>query len=96
VQTVNPGAYLTGFNEAMAENAFRWLDDDVNFTKRQFMRDMVANLIGSPEGRRDPDEMIARMIEVIPASNGKFRNVHPRFVEDALKQHQSEMFSREI
>ncbi len=32
VQTINPGAYLTGFNEAMAENAFRWLDDSVNFT----------------------------------------------------------------
>jgi NAD(P)-dependent dehydrogenase (short-subunit alcohol dehydrogenase family) len=25
VQTINPGAYLMGFNEAMAENAFRWL-----------------------------------------------------------------------
>jgi hypothetical protein len=32
VQTINPGP---GFNEAMAENAFRWLDDDVNFTKRE-------------------------------------------------------------
>ncbi len=54
VQTINPGAFLTGFNEAMAENAFRWLDDDVNFTKRDAMRKIVADLIGGPDGRLDP------------------------------------------
>src|SRR6202012_1888222 len=54
VQTINPGAYLTGFNEAMAENAFRWLDDEVNFTSRDAVREMVASLIGSPTGRMDP------------------------------------------
>jgi NAD(P)-dependent dehydrogenase (short-subunit alcohol dehydrogenase family) len=96
VQTINPGAYLTGFNEAMAENAFRWLDDSVNFTKRDAMRTMVAGLIGSPDGRRDADDMIARMIEVIPAVSGTFRNVHPRFVEDGLRDHQAEMFTRRI
>jgi NAD(P)-dependent dehydrogenase (short-subunit alcohol dehydrogenase family) len=96
VQTVNPGAYLTGFNEAMAENAFRWLDDAVNFTKRETMRGIVKDLIGNPEGRLDPKDMIAKMIEVIPASTGHFRNVHPQFVEDALKKHQKEMFDRMI
>jgi NAD(P)-dependent dehydrogenase (short-subunit alcohol dehydrogenase family) len=96
VQTINPGAYLTGFNEAMAENAFRWLDDSVNFTKRETMRGIVDTLIGNPEGRLDPNDMIAKMVEVIPASEGHFRNVHPKFVEDALKQHQKEMFERTI
>jgi NAD(P)-dependent dehydrogenase (short-subunit alcohol dehydrogenase family) len=96
VQTINPGAYLTGFNEAMAENAFRWLDDSINFTKRDAVHTMVAGLIGSPEGRRAADDMIARMIEVVPASTGNFRNVHPQSVEDALRTHQAEMFSRQI
>ncbi len=96
VQTINPGAYLTGFNEAMADNAFRWLDDDLNFTKRAAMRGMVEALIGSPQGRLDPADMIARMIEVIPAHTGKFRNIQPAFVETALKDHQREMFTREI
>ena len=27
VQTINPGAYYTGYNETMADNPFRWLDD---------------------------------------------------------------------
>jgi NAD(P)-dependent dehydrogenase (short-subunit alcohol dehydrogenase family) len=96
VQTINPGAYLTGFNEAKAENAFRWLDDAVNFTKRDMMRGMANGLIGNERGRLDPGDMIAKMVEVIPASRGKFRNIHPEIVEDSLKSHQAEMFQREI
>lgn len=96
VQTINPGAFLTGFNEAMAENAFRWLDDELHFTKREAMREIVAGLIGNPEGRLDPKEMIAKMVEVVPADEGKFRNVFPPFVEDLLKQHQAKMFDLKI
>jgi NAD(P)-dependent dehydrogenase (short-subunit alcohol dehydrogenase family) len=96
VQTINPGAYLTGFNEAMAENGFRWLDDSVNFTKRSVVREMVAGLIGSERGRMDPREMIAKMIEVIPQSTGKFRNLSPQVAEDAVRNHQVEMFDRTI
>src|SRR5271170_267811 len=96
VQTINPGAYLTGFNEAMAENAFRWLDDEVNFTKRAAVREMVAALIGSPSGRMDPSDMIGKMVEIIPQVSGKFRNLHPKRVEDAVKAHQIEMFDRTI
>jgi len=96
VQTINPGAFLTGFNEAMAENAFRWLEDGVNFTKRDAMHKIVAGLIGNAEGRLDPKEMIAKMVEVIPLSDGNFRNVFPAFVETALRDHQSEMFKLRI
>ncbi len=96
VQTINPGAYLTGFNEAMAANAFRWLDDAVNFTKRDAMHKIVSGLIGNADGRLDPKEMIARMVEVVPATEGNFRNVFPAFVEEALKKHQTEMFTLRI
>jgi NAD(P)-dependent dehydrogenase (short-subunit alcohol dehydrogenase family) len=96
VQTINPGAFLTGFNEAMADNAFRWLDDAINFTKRNAVREMVAGLIGSPRGRLDPADMIARMIEVIPGGEGKFRNLHPPSAEELVKMHQAEMYGRTI
>jgi NAD(P)-dependent dehydrogenase (short-subunit alcohol dehydrogenase family) len=96
VQTINPGAYLTGFNEAMAANAYRWLDDDINFTKHSAMDKIAAGLIGSAEGRLDPKDMIAKMIEVIPARTGHFRNVHPGIIEDQLKKHQTEMFDLTI
>ncbi|WP_144156057.1 SDR family oxidoreductase [Paraburkholderia sp. BCC1885] len=92
VQTINPGAFLTGFNEAMAENAFRWLDDDVNFTKSDALREMYKGLIGNPEGRLDPSEMIARMVEIVSADGGKFRNVVPQFMEERLRKHQAKMW----
>jgi NAD(P)-dependent dehydrogenase (short-subunit alcohol dehydrogenase family) len=96
VQTINPGAYLTGFNEAMAANAFRWLDDATNFTKRDAVRELVAGLIGNDRGKLDPEDMIAKMVDVIPARTGHFRNVHPPFVEQKLREHQAEMFERMI
>ena len=36
----------------------------------------------------DPQEMIDRMIEIVPADTGKFRNVVPKAIEDMLKDHQ--------
>jgi NAD(P)-dependent dehydrogenase (short-subunit alcohol dehydrogenase family) len=94
VQTINPGAYLTGYNETMADTPFRWLDDSKNFTKREAMRATFDSLLGTPEGHLDPQEMIARMIEVVPADTGKFRNVCPQFVEDMLRKAQAEAWER--
>lgn len=88
VQTINPGAYLTGYNETMADNPFRWLDDSRNFTKRAEMRATFDSLLGTPQGRLDPEEMIGAMIKIVPSDKGKFRNVVPKFVEDMLKEHQ--------
>jgi NAD(P)-dependent dehydrogenase (short-subunit alcohol dehydrogenase family) len=96
VQTINPGAYLTGYNETMADNCFRWLDDSKNFTKRAEMRATFDSLLGTPQGRLDPAEMIGRMVEIVPSDTGKFRNVVPQFVEDMLKQHQLDAWTRQI
>jgi NAD(P)-dependent dehydrogenase (short-subunit alcohol dehydrogenase family) len=88
VQTINPGAYYTGYNETMADNPFRWLDDAKNFTKRADLRKGFDDFFATPEGRMDPKEMIDRMIEIVPADTGKFRNVVPKVIEDMLKEHQ--------
>lgn len=88
VQTINPGAYYTGYNETMADNPFRWLDDSKHFTKRADLRNGFDAFFATPEGRMDPKEMIDRMIEVVPADTGKFRNVVPKVIEDMLKTHQ--------
>ena len=96
VQTINPGAYLTGYNETMADTAFRWLDDSRNFTKRATLRKTFDDLLGTPEGSLDPKEMIDRMIEIVPADTGKYRNVMPQFVEDMLKKSQLEAWERQI
>lgn len=96
VQTINPGAYLTGFNETMADTPFRWLDDKNNFTKRADMRKNFDDLLGTPQGRLDPKEMIDRIVEIVPADEGKFRNVVPQFVEDMLKDHQAKAWDSKI
>jgi NAD(P)-dependent dehydrogenase (short-subunit alcohol dehydrogenase family) len=96
VQTINPGAYLTGYNETMADTAFRWLDDSKNFTKRNVLRKTFDDLLATPEGHLDPKEIIDRMIEIVPADTGKFRNVVPQFVEDMLKKVQVSAWDNEI
>jgi NAD(P)-dependent dehydrogenase (short-subunit alcohol dehydrogenase family) len=96
VQTINPGAYLTGFNETMADTPFRWLDDTKNFTKRAEMRQTFDGLLCTNEGRLDPGEMIARMVDIVPADRGRFPNVVPQFVEDMLKKAQIEAWDRPI
>lgn len=88
VQTINPGAYYTGYNETMADAPFRWLDDAKHVTKRAALRREFDSFLSQPAGHLDAREMIDRMIDIVPADTGKFRNVVPKAVEDMLRDHQ--------
>lgn len=77
VQTINPGPFFTGFNERNLEAAYRWLDDEVNFTSRAAYKAKTEAFIDKPEMRLNPDDMIAKMVELIPARTGPFRNFFP-------------------
>ena len=79
---------MTGFNETMFENAFRWLDDSKTFTKCDEMKATFGSVLDKPEGRLNPEEMIDAMIKIVPSNTGKFRNIVPKFVEDMIKEHQ--------
>lgn len=96
IQTINPGAYYTGYNETMADNPFRWLDDNKHFTKRADLRKGFDDFFATPKGKMDPKEMINRMIEIVPADTGKFRNVVPKVIEDMLKNHQLAAWENQI
>ena len=96
IQTINPGAYFTGYNETMADNPFRWLDDNKHFTKRADLRKSFDKFFATPEGKMDPQEMIDRMIEIVPSDTGKFRNVVPKKIEDMLRAHQLAAWENEI
>ena len=41
VQTINPKAFLTGFNETMTESAFHWQDDSRHFINKQTSRTIL-------------------------------------------------------
>jgi NAD(P)-dependent dehydrogenase (short-subunit alcohol dehydrogenase family) len=92
VQTINPGPYFTGFNERMAETAFRWLDDSWNFTKREELGDLFYRRFESDSMRLDPAEMIEHMVRIVPSMEGKFRNVVPLSAEEMLKLRQQEIW----
>ncbi|MEC3947551.1 SDR family oxidoreductase [Sphingobium sp. HWE2-09] len=96
VQTINPGAYYTGYNETMADTAFRWLDGDKNFTNPADLRATFDALLASPMGHMDAQEQIDRMIAIVPADTGKVRNVSPKAVEDMLKEAQAAAWDAEI
>lgn len=96
VQTINPGAYYTGYNETMADTAFRWLDDATHVTKRADLREAFNAFLDAPEGHLDAQEMIDRMIEIVPADTGRFRNVVPKATEDMLKAHQLAAWDKQI
>ena len=85
VQNINPDAYYTGYNETMADAPFRWLDDTENVTKRAALREEFNASLQAPSGHLDAREKIDRMIEIVPADTGRFRNVVPKAVEDMQK-----------
>jgi short-subunit dehydrogenase len=96
VQTINPGPFLTGFNETMIEAAFRWLDDEVTFTPRAMVKEVTDGLLARPEGRLNPNDMIAKMIELIPQQKGPFRNIFPKASLDWFQQYERAMLEKTI
>ena len=89
VQTINPGAYYTGYNETMADNPFRWLDDKQALHQagrppqglRRLLRDTGRQDGSEGDDRPDDRDRSGR--------HGLFRNVVPKVIEDMLKQHQT-------
>jgi hypothetical protein len=80
----------------VVEAGLRWLSDDVNFIKREAFQKVVDSLLGVPEGRLDPNDMIAKMVEVIPSREGKFLNIFPPSSEDWVKSYQQQLYDRTI
>lgn len=92
VQTINPAGYKTGFNDAMAESAYHWIDDKKNFTNKAALHKSFEHF----EHQLDPKDMIEAMISIIPSDNGKFRNVHPKSTEDRIKKMQEKAWENKI
>jgi short-subunit dehydrogenase len=96
VQTINPGPFFTGFNERMVEAAYRWLDDDDNFTSRASYKAQTDALLDKPEMRLDPADMIGKMVELIPERTGPFRNTFPKDTADWAASAAQAMLQRTI
>ncbi|MFD6182411.1 SDR family oxidoreductase [Streptomyces goshikiensis] len=93
VQTINPGAYLTGFNDRIADTAFRWLDDAANFNRSEDVRARFADILAD---QFEPQDMIDKMVEIIGSEQGTYRNVWPPETEQLIKEVQQAAWTRKV
>jgi short-subunit dehydrogenase len=92
VATINPGAFNTGFNDRSAEEKYKWFDEEIHFTKKEDMKKQEEQL----KNQFDPEDMIKKMIEIIPADEHKFRTVYPGETEKQLKKTEQERWNMNI
>jgi len=85
VATINPGPYETGFNDRMYDTYQQWFDEEFHFTPR---KNIEAAAKSMAENQYDPQEMIDKMIEVIPQESHNFRTILPEDFEDKCKEYQ--------
>ena len=75
VTLLNPGPYLTGFNDRMADSMWEWFGDaSLNAPSAplfQMMRELVTT------GQMDPAEVVQRMVELVEADTTTENNFVP-------------------
>jgi hypothetical protein len=65
----------------------------VNFTREADIKATFAEIM---QGQLDPQEMVDKMVSVIGADDGNYRNVWPPTVEDLIKQTQATAWTRPV
>lgn len=93
---INPGGYLTGFNETEAESASHWMDDRKNYVKGATVQGFFDQILGEEQNRMDPQLMADAMVAIIPKETGLFRNVVPQLAEDMVRAVQQEVWKSTI
>lgn len=95
VATINPGPFRTGFNDRMFDTFEQWFDADKNFTSIEPLKQIQVG-VASEEAQFDPQEMIDKMIEVIPAEKHLFRTMVPEAIVEHCKTYQQNQWTIEI
>lgn len=85
VATINPGPYLTGFNDREFESWRLWRD---NPEKRIFDYEHQA----FPYEQLDPEELIKDAIKVMTGETNDYRNVIPKAMVPLVKKRQKELW----
>lgn len=86
VATVNPGPYLTGFNDREFETWKNWPDD----SERVFDYEKLA----FPYEQYDPKEVIEPAVKVILGETKMYRNVVPEKMVPQIKKQMEEMWEK--
>lgn len=86
VATINPGPYLTGFNDREFETWKNWPDDP----ERVFDMEQIA----FPFEQYDPEEMIEPAIKVILGETKQYRNVVPESMIAQAKEQMESLWNK--
>ena len=78
VATINPGPYLTGFNDRMYETWKNWDDQP---EKRLFDYDQLA----FPHMQLDPEAVYETVVDVVSGKSKLYRNVTPKAMKKQLQ-----------
>ncbi|GBQ93866.1 short chain dehydrogenase [Acetobacter nitrogenifigens DSM 23921 = NBRC 105050] len=89
VATINPGPFLTGFNDRMFETWKSWRDDP---SKRLFNYENIA----FPHEQYDQEPVIETTIGVLTGKIRTYRNVEPKKIVDEQRQMMDAVWDRKI
>ncbi|MFC4591948.1 SDR family oxidoreductase [Sphaerisporangium corydalis] len=89
VATVNPGPFLTGFNDRMFQTWESWEDDP---SQRLFDYSKLA----FPRAQFDPEAVYATLTAVVAGEVDDFRNLEPKSMVDETKRLQQVPWQRKV
>jgi len=82
VTLINPGPYLTGFNDRMAESMWEWFgDDSLNGSEAELFR-MIGEFVTT--GQRDPMDVAAKLVELVESESTSENNFVPEDIRAQL------------
>ena len=79
---LNPGPYLTGFNDRMAASMWDWFDDDSVSAGSTDLFKMMRTMV--TEGQMDPQEVVDVMVELVEAESTTENNFVPPNLREQL------------
>ena len=82
VALINPGPYSTGFNDRMANDPGDWFDEATAAPEDVAIMENLRNRI--TVGQMDPDEVVARYVELVEAETTELVNFIPTDIMERL------------
>ena len=82
VALINPGPYATGFNDRMANDPGDWFDEATAAPEDVAIMENLRNRI--TVGQMDPDEVVARYVELVEAETTDLVNFIPTDIMERL------------
>ena len=80
---LNPGPYMTGFNDRMADSMWEWFGEDSLNAPSTPLFEMMRQFVTSDQ--RDPIEVVDRMVELVEAETTEEQNFVPPELAELAK-----------